>query len=233
MKKVLCLCLVFLFCFMAVGYAADEAVTTDAGAAIGNTAAEAGDETSTTPTDVAADLFGRVEDGNYVNEFIGFGFKLDDWHFFTDEEIDMMNTVSKALLTEDYAKIIDQVDMLYIMMASATDGRTNINISLRSLGDYAAVYKVMGMETIAKSGADSSKTMLQTAGYEDVTVEYIEKTVDGEEFSGLTTSYKIQGIQMTSKLLMCIRDQYLVSITVTGLDEDEIDAGFEKLYLIK
>ena len=57
MKKVLCLCLVFLFCFMAVGYAADEAATTDAGAAIGNTAAEAGDETSTTPTDVAADLF--------------------------------------------------------------------------------------------------------------------------------------------------------------------------------
>ena len=232
MKKVLCLCVVFLFCFMAVGYAADEAVTSDAGTAIGNTATEAVSETENTPTDVAADLFGGEKDGNYVNEFIGFGFKLDDWHLYTDAEIDMMNTFSKTLVTEEYAKLMDQIDMLYIMMASAADG-TNINISLRNLGEYASVYDALGMEMIAQSSIDASLTMLQTAGYEDAKVEYIKKDIDGEEFHGLMTSYKLQGIQMSSKLIMCIRDRYMVSITVTGFDEDTIDAGFEKLYLIK
>ena len=232
MKKVLSLCLVFLFCFMAVGYAADEAVTADTGAALGNTATEAVSETENTPADVAVDLFGGEKDGNYVNEFIGFGFKLDDWHLYTDAEIDMMNTVSKTLVTEDYAKLMDQIEMLYIMMASATDG-TNINISLKNLGDYASVYEALGMEMIAQSSVDASLTMLQTAGYEDVSVEYIKKTIDGEEFHGLMTSYKLQGIQMSSKLIMCIRDRYLVSITVTGFNEEEVDAGFEKLYLIK
>ena len=38
---------------------------------------------------------------------------------------------------------------------------------------------------------------------------------------------------MSSKFIMCIRDRYLVSITVTGLEEDAIDAVFDKLYLIK
>ena len=232
MKKVLSLCLVFLFCFMAVGYAADEAVTADTGAALGNTATEAVSETESTPTDAAVDLFGGEKDGNYVNEFIGFGFKLDDWHLYTDAEIDTMNAVSKTLVTEDYAKMMDQIEMLYIMMASATDG-TNINISLKNLGDYASVYEALGMEMIAQSSVDASLTMLQTAGYEDVSVEYIKKTIDGEEFHGLMTSYKLQGIQMSSKLIMCIRDRYLVSITVTGFNEEEVDAGFEKLYLIK
>ncbi len=232
MKKVLCLCLVFLFCFMAVGYAADEAATTDAGAAIGNTAAEAGDETSTTPTDVAADLFGRVEDGNYVNEFIGFGFKLEDWHFYTDEEIDAMNNITKKLVTEEYAKMMDQIDMLYVMMAMAPD-RTNINISMRNLGEYAPVYEMLGVDTIVESSVDASASSLTTAGCEDVKVEFIKKTVDGEEFSGLMTSYKMLGIQMSSKFIMCIRDRYLVSITVTGLEEDAIDAVFDRLYLIK
>ena len=128
--------------------------------------------------------------------------------------------------------MMDQIDMLYVMMAMAPD-RTNINISMRNLGEYAPVYEMLGVDTIVESSVDASASSLTTAGCEDVKVEFIKKTVDGEEFSGLLTSYKMLGIQMSSKFIMCIRDRYLVSITVTGLEEDAIDAVFDKLYLIK
>ncbi|MBO4471519.1 MAG: hypothetical protein J5841_07170 [Clostridia bacterium] len=214
MKKVLCLCIAFLLCFMTVGYAAEEATSTDAA------------------EETADDLFGRVEDENYVNELIGFGFKLDGWHFCTDEEIDALNAISKTVLTEDFAKMMEQVDNLYIMMALANDG-TNINISLRPLGDYAVLYKAMGMESIAKSSVDSTVSMLKMAGYQDVSVEYIKTPVEDQEYDGLQAKFNLQNQSLCSRIIMLICDKYLVTITMTGRDENKVGESFQKLYHLK
>ena len=210
MKKVLCLCLAFLLCFMTAGYAAEEATTTD-------TAAESG-----------AEVFGRVEE-DYLNDVIGFGFKLGDWHFCTDEEIDALNTISKAVLTEDYAKMVEQLDTFYIMMAIASDG-TNINISLKNLGNTAVLYNAMGMETIVKSSVEATLSMMQMAGYQNVAVEYVKTPIDGQEYDGMKATFELQNRAMCAKMVMLIRDRYLVTFTITGLEEDKVNDAFQRLY---
>ena len=212
MKKVLCICLAFLFCFMTAGYAAE----------------------ATTSDDISgAELFGKEENGNYENAFIGLGFKLEDWHLYTDEEIDAMNNLSKALLTEDYSKMMEQIDVIYVMMAVDSATGTNINIALNNLGGMASIYDVMGMEYIATNNVDPSISMMKASGYQDVAVEYAKTTIDGEEYHGLATSYKLQAFNMKSRLIMFIRDRYLVSVTVTGFTDEAVNECFERLYHLK
>lgn len=210
MKKVLCLCMAFLLCFMAVSCAAAEAAV-----------------------DVTAeDVFGKVEGDDYVNDFIGLGFKLDGWHFCTDEEIDAMNSIAKATLTEDYAKYAEQVGNLYVMMAIAPDG-TNINISLKNLGEYADLYKMMGMETIAKSSVESTISVLNMSGYQNVSVEYIQTLIEDQAYDGLMAKFELQGQALCSKLVMLICDKYLATVTITGREEAQVNEAFPKLYHLK
>lgn len=211
MKKVICLCLVFLFCFTAVGYAAEETV-----------AAEVSVE----------DLFGKEENGVYENTFLGLGFNGDGWHFNTEEEIEALNNFSKTLLTEEYAEMIDQINSMYLMMAVAPDG-SNINITLTNLGDTASVYQLLGMEVVAQNSVDTSKQIFEASGYKNVAVEYAKIAIEDQEYDGMKTSFQMQGMDMLSTLFMFLCDRYMVTVTVTGFTEEAINEGFQRLYHLK
>ena len=206
MKKTLCFCLAFLLCFMTFAYAAEESSFVD--------------------------VFGKVEGNDYVNELIGFSFKLEDWHFCTDEEIDAMNTISKATLTEDYAKMVEEAGNVYIMMAIAPD-MTNINISLKSLGANAALYKTVGMESIVRSNVDLTASSLKLSGFQNVSVEYVKTLVEDQEYDGMLVKYELQNVAMCSRVIMLICDNYLVSITITGREEDKVIEALQKLHHLK
>ena len=143
-----------------------------------------------------------------------------------------MNTLTKAILTEDFAKMMDEVGNVYIMMAIAPD-RTNINMSLKSLGEYVAMYKTVGMESITINSVDSTESVLKMAGYKNVSVEHVKTPVEDQEYDGMLAKFELQNQAMCSRNIMLICDKYLVTITITGREEDEVNKSFQKLYHLK
>ena len=102
MKKVLCLIMVFALCFATVGYAS-EATPTDMKTVKKN-------NKKATPTDVSEDIdsasiFGKTVNGNYENEFLGLGFKLKDWHLYSEQELAAVNQVSNDLISSNLIKL--------------------------------------------------------------------------------------------------------------------------------
>ncbi len=180
---------------------------------------------------VTADtLFGEVKNDTYENGFLGLGCTLEGWHYYTDEELEKVNQRTKEALLHELDELIDR--NIGIMMAERPDGMQNVNIQLQNVKNYVAIYKMMGLEYVAENSLDGFKAMLGGAGYTDVQVGVEEVTVGGQTFTGVKGSYKIGSIPVYFKQLWELRDDYMVTVTATTVQEDTTDEVFAKFFLL-
>ena len=214
MKKVLCLCIAFLLCFMTVGYAAEEATSTDAAVEI-------------------QDLFGKEENGVYENEFLGLGFKLGDWHLYSEEELNALNQVTTEVIESNLKQDIGLDDNVTIMMATAPDSKSNINIMLRDMKDYMEAIETMGIDMVISSSLDASKEMYSQVGFENVKMDSAKIRVEKKDYSGVNVYYEAQGVPTYLKQIWLLKDNYMAYITITCLEEDKTDEVVQKLYNLK
>ena len=180
---------------------------------------------------VTADtLFGEVKNDTYENGFLGLGCTLEGWHYYTDEELEKVNQRTKEALLHELDELIDR--NIGIMMAERPDGMQNVNIQLQNVKNYVAIYKMMGLEYVAENSLEGFKAMLGGAGYTDVQVGVEEVTVGGQTFTGVKGSYKIGSIPVYFKQLWELRDDYMVTVTATTVQEDTTDEVFAKFFLL-
>ena len=180
---------------------------------------------------VTADtLFGEVKNDTYENGFLGLGCTLEGWHYYTDEELEKVNQRTKEALLHELDELIDR--NIGIMMAERPAGMQNVNIQLQNVKTYVAIYKMMGLAYVAENSLDGFKAMLGGAGYTDVQVGVEEVTVGGQTFTGVKGSYKIGSIPVYFKQLWELRDDYMVTVTATTVQEDTTDEVFAKFFLL-
>ena len=180
---------------------------------------------------VTADtLFGEVKNDTYENGFLGLGCTLEGWHYYTDEELEKVNQRTKEALLHELDELIDR--NIGIMIAERPDGMQNVNIQLQNVKNYVAIYKMMGLEYVAENSLEGFKAMLGGAGYTDVQVGVEEVTVGGQTFTGVKGSYKIGSIPVYFKQLWELRDDYMVTVTATTVQEDTTDEVFAKFFLL-
>ena len=175
-------------------------------------------------------LFGEVKNETYENGFLGLGCTLEGWHYYTDEELEKVNQRTKEALLHELDELIDR--NIGIMMAERPDGMQNVNIQLQNVKNYVAIYKMMGLEYVAENSLEGFKAMLGGAGYTDVQVGVEEVTVGGQTFTGVKGSYKIGSIPVYFKQLWELRDDYMVTVTATTVQEDTTDEVFAKFFLL-
>ena len=175
-------------------------------------------------------LFGEVKNETYENGFLGLGCTLEGWHYYTDEELEKVNQRTKEALLHELDELIDR--NIGIMMAEKPDGMQNVNIQLQNVKNYVAIYKMMGLEYVAENSLEGFKAMLGGAGYTDVQVGVEEVTVGGQTFTGVKGSYKIGSIPVYFKQLWELRDDYMVTVTATTVQEDTTDEVFAKFFLL-
>ena len=180
---------------------------------------------------VTADtLFGEVKNDTYENGFLGLGCTLEGWHYYTDEELEKVNQRTKEALLHELDELIDR--NIGIMMAEKPDHQQNVNIQIQNIKNFTAVYKLMGLAYVAENSLAGFKAMLGGAGYTDVQVGVEEVTVGGQTFTGVKGSYKIGSIPVYFKQLWELRDDYMVTVTATTVQEDTTDEVFAKFFLL-
>ena len=175
-------------------------------------------------------LFGEVKNETYENAFLGLGCTLDGWHYYSDEEQEKVNQMTKEALLHELDELIDR--NIGIMMAEKPDSRQNVNIQIQNIKNFTAVYKIMGLEYVATSSLDGFKAMLAGAGYTDIQVSVDEVTVGDQTFTGVKGSYKIGSIPAYFKQLWELRDDYMVTVTATTFQTDTTDEVFTYFYLL-
>ena len=74
---------------------------------------------------------------------------------------------------------------------------------------------------------------MKMAGYQDVSVEYAMTSVEDQEYDGFLARYVLQNNALFSRIILLMRDRYLVTITMTGREEDKVNDAFQKLYHLK
>ena len=230
MKKVLCLIMVFALCFATVGYAS-EATPTDMKSNKKNSK-------RATPTDVSEDIdsvsiFGKTVNGNYENEFLGLGFKLKDWHLYSEQELAAVNQVSNDIIASKVEQDIGLADNLTIMMASAPDDKASINIVLRNMKEYVDAINMMGVDKVIESSLDTSREMYTQAGFENVKMDSAKINVENKDYAGTSIYYEAQGVPSYLKQIWLVRGEYVAYITITSMNEDTTDEIVKNLYHLK
>ena len=180
---------------------------------------------------MAADtLFGEVKNDTYENAFLGLGCTMEGWHYYTDEEMETVNQRTKAALSNELDELVDR--NIAIMMVERPDGMQNVNIQLQNVKNYVAIYKMMGLEYVATSSLGGFKSTLEAANFTDIQLEVGEVSIGDQSFTCVKGAYKLSGIQVCFKQLWDLRDNYLVTVTATTVQEDTTDEVFAKFFLL-
>jgi len=173
---------------------------------------------------------GEVNGNVYTNEFAGITFTApEDWTFSTEEELAELMDVSLDLVADEneYAKKIAELSTVYGMMASSTDGATNVQVMFENVAitgnrnitaeDYVSTVTGMLESTYADMGATCSINDAETIKIGEN--EYVYLTVDVEYL----------GVSMQQAYACRKIDKYMANIVITAagdLTSDDVVAMF-------
>lgn len=175
--------------------------------------------------------FGVTAGGKYENSFIGIGCELDsDWTYYDEQQIRELNSAAIDMVDEDYAKKIENADIIYDMYASHADGRSSINVNLEKLGklEVSSLDLENNLETILPNITEQ----LENMGYSDVKYELATVKIDNEEFVGADITATLEEYTFREKLFCIKCDAYVANITVAAFDNSIIDTVLEKFYIL-
>ena len=192
--------------------------------ALGSTLAE---------TAEAVDWFGTVDGSVYENATAGFGCNLDGWTYLSKEEIAQQTAMSLEMMNEDLAELVKTVPSVTVMIANSADSMRNVNISIQDISANKAVYETFTLDQILELSKDTVVSGYQMQGMTDITCEVATFEISGETFYGMQTSCKYMGIQVYQKQLAVIKDDNMITITISTYVTDATDEVLACFYTIK
>lgn len=190
----------------------------------GNIVPETTDPVETDPPETEASFsFGKATGNTYQNDFLGLSCTLpEDWAFYSEQQILEMNNLAGEYLDEDAAKLLENANIIYDMMALKQEDGSNISVNLEKL--TALQLLSLDIKALLEAQIDLIVSTYENMGYTDVQVVSEKVTVDGEEYDSLRISAKIQGVDFYSTAFAFLKGNYLANITVSSLVEDNTAA---------
>lgn len=200
-----------------------------------DTANTSSNEEQITPAIPAEDLFkfGTVSQNTYENKFLGIGCNVgSDWTLLSNDEIKEYNGVSADATQEEIDEHILNSFLLVDMVASKEDDQSVIMVfTMSDLGTGS--FGTLDMEEFMNSYVETTRDTMISAGYQDLTVERNDVTVDSKTFYGISASGEFEGVA-TYQTVLCIKtDYYITLIQITTPTQEETTAVVNSFYLSK
>ncbi len=175
--------------------------------------------------------FGSTAGGTYTNDYIGIGCKLDSsWTFKSDEEILKLNNLTKDLLDEDIAELLESAQVIYDMMAVHSNGMDNVLINLEKTSVLQAA--LTDLKAMLEQTVPTVESALTGMGYTNFAWEVGEATIDGKRFAALKNSSEINGVTMYQLTLVFRCNQHLASLCISTYGEDKTNQILNTFYLL-
>ena len=180
---------------------------------------------------------GRLENGVYINDYIGIGCAMGDgWTFRTAEELqELPGQIQDLLQDTEYSESV--LRQITDMMADNADTLTSVNIqytklSLQERFSYATLSDEELVEVVLQESA-SVEDIYAQAGIEGATMEKVTVNFLGQERYAIYTSATIQGYPYYMLQIMDYGlGQYGVTITFSSFFEDNTASALDLFYAL-
>ena len=107
------------------------------------------------------EAYGAVEDGVYMNTYLGFGFRGDGWDFLTEEvRNDNVAFAERAFGLYSLQPEKDASSAI-IMSANLSGYADTVSVTAYDLGEAAAYYEMLGEDCFMESGFDAFRESLE------------------------------------------------------------------------
>ena len=172
---------------------------------------------------------GKAENGVYTNEAFGVTFNAgEEWYFYSDEEIAATYGITaEQMFTEEYAQIVEEASLIYDMYAINANTSATVNVNYENLGlVYGSVFDEKAYLEIAKTQLE---TQLSASGIALSKNEISSVLIDGEEVPALEVTIDYSGILIHEVVVCKKTGQWMGSITIASMDEQELLKIAEKL----
>lgn len=170
---------------------------------------------------------GKVENGIYKNSAFGISFSADEsWYYFTDSEIaETMGFTAEELLSEDYANVLEEVEMIHDMYCVSESGAT-VNVNYENTG---LVYGgIIDEETYVEVASEQLEAQvgggIGLARNEIGTVE-----ISGKEVPCLFVELELSGTKIYEVIAVKKVENWVGVITCASLWEEELSEIIEKI----
>ena len=174
-----------------------------------------------------------IEDGTYRNEFLGLGFRGEDWKYASEEEIAAAYELMKKLVTDEKTiQGIEEAGAVNILTVTAPNGIDNLVITITYLGNQnAAVYKLLGMKYVLEQQQDAIRQSLEAAGLNNISLDVGTVDIDGREMDCYRMSYSFMSIlEMSALQFGYVTNQYLVTLTFTAQELSAAEDAATRLF---
>ena len=172
--------------------------------------------------------FGRVENGVYVNEFLGLSCTLPaSWSFYTDEDLAAANGVSK--LPEKLTEMLDANEQATLLGAKGPGLIDSMNLMIQA---FPAGLESVDDATFLNLASASVKSELEEQGMENVKVEITDLPFCGEQHACNLISMEIVGMEIYVVQALIRVNGYAAILTVGAESLEDCQAvldGFAPL----
>lgn len=176
-------------------------------------------------------LLGSTSGDKYENEFLGLGFTLpESFSYKSEQEMRKLNSMTSDIIGEEYEKLVREAELLYAMYAGNPDSSENVNILLQNV-DADALKNISVTEYFEKV-LPSVKTSLEGLGATDIQHEVGKINIDGTDYDCLEITSKYGEVDLYQTQIVCIKDNYIGTITVTARDEESTKEIYDCFYVL-
>lgn len=181
--------------------------------------------------DQSSDFAGEYEKGDiYKNSILGYGCKLKNWIFLSEEEIAEVNGY-RDNLPEDLEQLIERSGFVIVMAAQSNTMDQEVNINICDMkSQYGDVYTQEELELLLPSMLPDLKTNYEKAGFTNVTVEVTDIDFAGDTYKGILVTSEVSGSLMYQKQLALCIGNYSGVITASSFGKDTTDQIFAHFY---
>ena len=179
------------------------------------------------------DAAGRIENGVYINEYLGIRFDAGDWTLQGASELQDNQAVEELLEGTKAGELMDSVEQFTDMQAVSADQTMNVNVVYTKMTALdAARYAKMDEDAIIQDSLDNKEMLMEVYESAGVTVESLEKCsvfFGGRDRVGM----KLVGSMLDIPIYMvqvfdCKQGNFNVAITITSMMEDQTAEGAAK-----
>lgn len=193
-------------------------------------------ETQATEPERAASL-GRIEGGEYINEYVGFGCRLDsNWTFYSAEELQTLpENIAEMMAGTEVGDAAAGLTQISDMMAENVEELATLNIlytklTLQERLAYAALSEKAILEQILNQKDALTESYAQI-GMEVTSMELISVTFLGQERWAIHTVGTSQSVPCyILQVYDCHLGQYSVVTTFTSFVEDKTSDMLDLFY---
>ena len=233
MKKMICLLLVLPLVLCACG-GSEKPVS---GQVVPAQTEAAPTETTAPAVEDRPVSLGRMEGGEYINEYVGYGCKLDtSWAFYTAEELqELPGNIAELMEGTELGDNMEQYTQISDMAAENVDELITMNVQYTKLGmQERLAYAMVSEEEILQQVLNQKDTMTAAyaqAGIEVFAMEMVDVTFLGQPRHAIHTTAQIQGVDY---FILQIFDhhlgQYSVVTTFGSYVEDKTESMLDLFY---